>query len=851
MARLLGVALALWIPCSAVAQISAGGTPPGLEPRWADHLTSEVPVVKMPPVDLSKLLAEDEANAGRKDIPWRFGHPIHVHLNLANAGAWETLPGGDRVWRLGIRSPGALSLNLAFDRYDLPPGAELFVRSADGETVLGAFTEANNKPGGHFATSLVPGDELVLEYREPAAAPFPGELSLISVTHGYRDVTGYTKELGESGPCNHNVHCPPLTDGWDDPVRSVVMLTTYSSGFCTGVMLNNTSGDGTPYLLTASHCYSDPSYWVFWFNWESPDCDDPLQPPPHDGLTGATLVARDSSSDFALLELSAEPPPDYAVYLAGWDQTGALPSAAASIHHPSGDIKKITLESSQISPAGSYWDVGPWDVGTTEGGSSGAPLFDQDHRVIGQLFGGGAACAGQNPNGGIDSFGRFDRSWNGNDADERLRDWLDPLGLDPDTLDGLDPNTPLAPVDAAVHDIDHPADGSTYCTTPVPVEITLKNQGSELLTSVDVEVRVDGGEWMVTPWTGSLDTHFTDQVVLTGLEVEPGSHAFDVRLANPNGTEDGNGANDESSASFGVAEGTGLPVPLVGDFEAETFPPDGWSLVNGDEAVAWTRNDGAGAWGNGAAAAWFDNFDEEHLYESDTLMLPRLDLSAAEAPLVLEFDLAYARWDSEYWDQLQVQLSVDCGQSWDVIYDDAGAGLATAEDHEDPFVPEPGEWEAVQLALDAAAGEPNVLLGFVNISGWGNDLWVDNVRVHGGPSGDDGDGDGYSEAAGDCDDGDPSVHPGTAEVCEDGLDNDCDGALDDQDSYCVGGGDDDDDDTTGDDDDTTDDPADDDDTEPKDDGGCRCRLGAPSQGAAMAPLVILGFLVALRRVRRQ
>lgn len=51
----------------------------------------------------------------------------------------------------------------------------------------------------------------------------------------------------------------------------------------------------------------------------------------------------------------------------------------------------------------------------------------------------------------------------------------------------------------------------------------------------------------------------------------------------------------------------------------------------------------------------------------------------------------------------------------------------------------------------------------------------------------DADGDGFCMENGDCDDGDPTIHPGAIEVCDDGKDNDCDGAIDAADTDCQTG----------------------------------------------------------------
>ena len=137
---------------------------------------------------------------------------------------------------------------------------------------------------------------------------------------------------------------------------------------------------------------------------------------PHEQhISGGTLLLADGGSDVALIELSSTPPASWNVEYAGWDASSANPTSAVGIHHPSGDVKKICFEDdapyeSSTGGAQVCW-IDAWELGVTEPGSSGSPLFNQDHRIIGQLYGGAAACSGAVNNGSFDYYGRFDVSW--------------------------------------------------------------------------------------------------------------------------------------------------------------------------------------------------------------------------------------------------------------------------------------------------------------------------------------------------------------------------------------------------------------------------------------------------------
>jgi hypothetical protein len=419
---------------------------PGEPFDWSDKSISllEIPTITTSALAMDEVRAQDAVTDQYKETPYRFGIAHEVSLNVLSEGQLTVLPNGDKIWRLGINCPKAKSINLNFSAYQIPEGGQVTIWNAERTEYLGVFNSKNNKAYNSLAVGLVYGDKIIVEYYQQARVTQLAQLTIGTIVHGYRPVVydpqSVTKgPIGTSGSCNMNVNCPDGND-WQDEKRGVA-LYLFDGFVCTGSLINNTSQDCSPLFLTAAHCTSIATNMVFYFNHESASCAGTTGP-INQTLSGATLLAVAQGgelSDYRLVELSSNVPNSYQPYYNGWDRTNSVAPMAVGIHHPSGDVKKISFDDDPVTktnyldetvnPNASHWRVEAWERNTTtEGGSSGSPLFDENQRIIGQLHGGFASCSSLTS----DWYGGFSNSWSG------MASFLDPLGTGLTALDGLE-----------------------------------------------------------------------------------------------------------------------------------------------------------------------------------------------------------------------------------------------------------------------------------------------------------------------------------------------------------------------------------------------------------------------------
>jgi hypothetical protein len=299
------------------------------------------------------------------------------------------------------------------------------------------------------------------------------------------------------------------------------------------------------------------------------------------------------------------------------------------------------------------------------------------------------------------------------------------------TSDGCVPPPPAAGNDASISAIITPLDGSTLACSSIAPVVTIKNIGSNTLTSTTINVRLDGGLVGTQNWTGSLAEGESLNITLASLAIPAnGSHTLKVHTSLPNGLVDVDAANDTATSEFTKIESATLPVSH--GFEAE-FLPEGWSVSNPDADNTWFW-DTPGAGGAGTRAAAIDNFSGNgsnigHADDLNVISINTSDLLANDSVLVT-FDLAYKNIPGKN-DVLQVLASNDCGGTHTIIWEKSGAALATAGSSTISYTtPVAADWIKQRTAIGQNLfGGGEVQFAFRNISDKGNIVWIDNINV--------------------------------------------------------------------------------------------------------------------------
>eukprot|EP00565_Helicotheca_tamesis_P005002 CAMPEP_0185724850 /NCGR_PEP_ID=MMETSP1171-20130828/1220_1 /TAXON_ID=374046 /ORGANISM="Helicotheca tamensis, Strain CCMP826" /LENGTH=932 /DNA_ID=CAMNT_0028392799 /DNA_START=71 /DNA_END=2869 /DNA_ORIENTATION=- len=426
---------------------------------------NQLPKYEAPTSNL-KTIRHEDMERKQLGLPERFAITNTIPGDYFSNAAWETVDDGRQALRQEVdathgfdEANGCKNLNFHFKPYIMPPGCNLTIYDPEvDEMMIGPFTDKHNNVHGEFFTIIVNSCDVIIEVDIPPGVDKSDvNVVLHSVNVGYKgfgvsttttseqpqddgvDVVGLGRNL--ASPCNINAECHPE---WDLEQRSVAAISLGGSLFCTGFMVNNVEQDFTPYFMTAHHCgisESNAASLVTYWNWKYDKCEEGTLTYHHDQfVSGAVFLASYPLADAVLVRLTSSPDSSWGVTYAGWDSSGKDANNVVAVHHPHvDDGMKISFQigetlttswSGSTSPGdGSHIKVPSWYNGTTEPGSSGSPLFDSEHRVIGQLHGGAAACGNYLP----DWYGKFSASFH----DGEFRRWLDPKNKGTTTVDTI------------------------------------------------------------------------------------------------------------------------------------------------------------------------------------------------------------------------------------------------------------------------------------------------------------------------------------------------------------------------------------------------------------------------------
>ena len=265
------------------------------------------------------------------------------------------------------------------------------------------------------------------------------------------------------------------------------------------------------------------------------------------------------------------------------------------------------------------------------------------------------------------------------------------------------------------------------CDSSYVPSIDVTNYGTDDLTSLNINYSIAGNSGTYN-WTGTLSNGSSATITLPAVALSAANNTLSCSLASINGGSDLVTANNTLSASVIFNGSTPASTPVAQGFVSAAFPPASWIRLNGGVTTAtWTRTAVGATANNGSAKMDFYNSPTGNV---DELYTTKINLSSISNP-ILSFAMAKAGYTG-YSDQLDINVSTDCGATWTTIWTQSDPQLTTAGNLTSAFTPATGnasQWRTENVSLSAYIGQPEVVISFKAISGFGNNLYVDDINI--------------------------------------------------------------------------------------------------------------------------
>ena len=266
--------------------------------------------------------------------------------------------------------------------------------------------------------------------------------------------------------------------------------------------------------------------------------------------------------------------------------------------------------------------------------------------------------------------------------------------------------------------------GTTLCPGLIVPQAEIKNLGKNNILSAKIKLSLNGSLVENKTFSLNLPTNASQLVNFSELSIPSGNASdFSFELVEVNGQADELVVNNvRSIQSITPFEAS---LPLTQPFNA--LPID-WAIVNQDNGKTWEFSET----NNGSLLLSSFNYDVEGA--TDILLSPVFDATGV-TNMLLQFEVAYAKYPGNETESLRVYILEDCGNvlnSGTIVFQKQGSALATAPDQLTGFVPTTGQWRTERISINAFGGKKNLRLAFAYQNGYGNNFYLDNIKVSSG-----------------------------------------------------------------------------------------------------------------------